>query len=314
MKKLLFSYLLLGAFVTSAQQTYTYQFNGNFNEASGNGPALTPICTGQFVSDSLLDYNFYQQVYHFDNNCGLRFVDVGDFLASGSHTIEVYFKMSNLSSWKRVIDFKNRTSDKGCYVYNGQLNFYNIVTSTGTAPFKANEYSHYVITRDAATKRVVMYGDGDKYVSFIDNNDDAVYEANKTINFFQDDLVIPNEAIDGSIAILKIHNYALDSIEVKDAFDNLSGALTSIPLDAIRTIPATLYPNPTTDKMVLSLPSTNPDVYSYKIINMVGKSVIIGNAHAGENTLSINHLAPGSYMLLLHDSKGNSYVQKVLKQ
>jgi hypothetical protein len=315
MKKALFLTSLVVAYAVAvfAQQTYTYRFNGNFTESSGNGPTLTPLGTGQFAPDTLLDFNLYQNVYHFDANCGFSFTDASNFISSGSYTIEVYFKLSNLSSWKRVIDFKDRTSDKGCYVYNGQMNFYNLVTSTGTAPFQANEYSHYVITRDAATKKVILYGDGDKYVSFTDNSDDAVYGSNKKLNFFQDDLVVGNEAANGAIALLKIHNYTMDSAAVKTSYTSLSGALTGIKSLENNAIPLSIYPNPATENMTIALPETN-EVYSYQIVNALGKVLVNGTAHSGKNNISISTLTQGVYIIVLHDNKGNRASQRILKK
>ena len=172
MKKLiLLSSIMTGFCYASFAQNAakTYYFKGNFQEENQSAPALVPICEGAFANSFLPDYNLTREAYNFEENCGFYYDDsTANFISSGSYSIALYFKMNELNSWKRVIDFKSRTSDRGCYVYYGQLNFYNIVTSTGTAPFYADSFSHYVITRDATTKRVEMYGDGNKFISFID--------------------------------------------------------------------------------------------------------------------------------------------------
>ncbi|HTN46409.1 MAG TPA: T9SS type A sorting domain-containing protein [Flavipsychrobacter sp.] len=312
MKKLLLSGLLFFCLSDlSAQQTYTYKFGGNFLESSGNGPALQQICTGHFLFENLPDFNINQQVYHFDNNCGFSFNDAAGFIAAGSYTIELYFKMAGLASWKRVIDFKSRTTDKGCYVLNGNMNFYNIATSAGT-PFLQDEYSHYVITRDGVTKQVVMYGDGNHYITFTDNGGDAVYDANKALSFFQDDLVVANEASEGTIALLKIHNYAMDSTNVKNSFDSLSGTLTHIRATEKNTIQTHLFPNPAHDRVNITLPVHVNTTYSYQLFDAIGRIVATGTLNSGNNSVAVSLLPQGVYNLTIHDGKGNAATERFM--
>ncbi|MBX2909423.1 MAG: T9SS type A sorting domain-containing protein [Chitinophagales bacterium] len=286
--------ILLLALSSTAQQTYTYNFNGDFTESSGSGPVLTKICTGQFETDNLPGYNITRKVYHFDTNCGFSFNDAGGFLASGNYTIELYFKMKDLSVWRRVIDFKDRASDYGCYVFNGQMNFYNIVTS-GAAPFNADSFSHYVITRNAATKKVILYGNGNQYVTFTDTDNDAIYDAsNKKLNFFQDDLVVSDEASEGSIAVLKIHNYTKDSVAIKTSYNNLSGTLTGINSVAASEIFVNIHPNPANTAFVIS---DVPNQSVITITDLTGKQVYSTIANTTELSINTAGFANGVYMV-----------------
>jgi len=299
--------LLLSGLSSTAQQTYTYNFGGNFSESSGNGPALTKICTGKFETENLPDYSMNRQIYHFDENCGFSFNDAGGFLASGSYTIELYFKLKDLSAWRRVIDFKDRGSDQGCYVFNGQMNFYNIVTSS-TAPFHANAYSHYVITRNAATKKVVMYGNGNSYISFTDNGNDAIYNAsNKKLNFFQDDLSIGGEASEGSIAVLKISNYAKDTSAVKTSYNNLSGTLTGINKVSASAITAGIYPNPAGNFVTIANLQGNSAV---RISDITGKVVYSSVIKTEQTTINTSEFGNGIY--ILHISNNGSFATRKL--
>lgn len=295
-QKLAYGLLLVIGLTTNSfaqPQTYTYYFNNDFTESSGNGPALTQICTGQFVTDSFPSLNTTRKVYHFDNNCGFSFNDVGGFLVSGNYTIELYFKMQDLGVWKRVVDFKDRSSDYGCYVFNGQMNFYNFVTS-GAAPFQEDVFSHYVITRNAATKKVTLYGNGNQCASFIDSNDDAVYDiTNKKLNFFQDDLVLGGEASEGSIAILKIHNYTKDSIAVTNSYNDLPSILTGINTMNISSISPNIYPNPTNSNINVEA-RINIIV---KIVNVLGETIATQNLQKGNNTIDVHALSNGVYFI-----------------
>ncbi len=313
MKKLLFSASLIMASATMfAQNVYTYHFNGNFNEAGGVGPTLTPLCTGSFVQDTLPDYgNLITQVYRFDPNCGFQFDDsLGGFIASGTYTIELYFKMDNLSSWKRVIDYKMRSTDYGCYVFNGQLNFYNLQTSAG-APFTANEYSHYVITRNDVTKDVLLYGDGNNYITFNDAAGNAIYGLNKKLNFFQDDLIVQNEASSGSVALLKIYNYALDSNQVEDVYDDLENAL-AINNAQKSKLDATAYPNPVADELNISLPAYN--TYEYSVMSSTGRVVKSGKFINATNRVDMSALPAGMYVIRVLGADGISGTMKFTKQ
>jgi hypothetical protein len=313
MKKVLFSVsLLLSAATLHAQSVYTYYFNGNFNEAGGIGPTLTPLCTGNFVQDTLVDYgNMNRQVYRFDQNCGVQFDDsLGNFIASGSYSIELYFKMDNLSVWKRVIDYKMRTTDYGCYVFNGQLNFYNVATSSG-APFAANEYSHYVITRNDTTKDVLLYGDGNNYITFNDPTGNAVYNANKKLRFFQDDLIIGGEASSGSVAILRIYNYALDSNAVQDVYDDLDGTL-GLRSATKNQLQADVYPNPVSDALNIALPGNG--TYRYSLVSFTGTVLQTGNVANSANKIDVSQLPAGMYLLKLMDKDGMTGTMKFTKQ
>jgi hypothetical protein len=41
----------------------------------------------------------------------------------------MFFVFDDLTSWKRVVVWKNRKSDGGAYIFNGRLNFYPIIFS-----------------------------------------------------------------------------------------------------------------------------------------------------------------------------------------
>ena len=115
-----------------AQQVLFYNFENTLQEASGNGPELTVLGNQGIFEVVTLDEieQKTKTVYRFEKNSGLQFNNVaaGNFVGEG-YTIEIYFEFDELSSWKRVVDWKNRKTDWGAYVYNGELNFYNILYS-----------------------------------------------------------------------------------------------------------------------------------------------------------------------------------------
>ncbi len=211
------SFLLFSALMIQGQSVLRYNFNGTLQETNGAGPALTVLGTpGTFVLDTLNEISGKTKtVYRFEQNSGFQFDNAaaGNFLGS-SYTLEIYFEFDYLNSWKRVVDWKNRKTDNGAYVYNGKLNFYNFVTS-GAAPVVAGEYTYYVVTRDGATGTLKIYTDGGVQVEFNDVTGEGIPDADHVLNFFYDDLVVPNEASPGAAAMVNLYNYVLDSTTVR---------------------------------------------------------------------------------------------------
>jgi OOP family OmpA-OmpF porin len=222
MKNFLIPALFFLCLELNAQNSYIYEFKNNLNETSGKGPILTTLGQkGSYVEESLPELGGARRtVYKFDKNCGLNYnMNTSGLNLKGSYTIEIYFKFDALESWKRVIDFKNRTTDNGAYIFNGKLNFYNIVTSE-ISPVAAGEYTHYTFTYDASSNTVKIYADGIGKISFKDIQRDAQIDPNE-LHFFYDDLKVNNEASSGTVAYIKLFDYAVTPEEAKKNFEDL---------------------------------------------------------------------------------------------
>ncbi|AEI46633.1 OmpA family protein [Runella slithyformis] len=253
MNRLLWCLLLISTTIqTNAQRAGVYQFERNLEEESGKLPPLKVLKEeGIFQQDVLPELkNVKRSVYVFDKNCGLQFDNrAANGFLKDSYTIEIYFKFAALDSWKRVIDFKNRKSDNGCYIYDGKLNFYNFALGT-RAPVRANEYTHYVISRNGKTKQLKMYVDGEAKVEFTDQNDEGVIDEDGVLNFFYDDLIVKEEASAGSVAMIKLFDFVVVPTEVKRSFIKLSESV----LKKQTVAPITVAPAP------LPVAQTNPPV------------------------------------------------------
>ena len=127
------------------------------------------------------------------------------------------FRFNDVSSYKRIIDFKNGTSDRGLYNYSGKLHFYSSATGNTTA-IAAGTYVQVVLTRDAL-KNVVGYLNGIQEFSFADTGDDALIDAANTLRFFKDD---GGESSAGAVARIRLYDGALTANEVA-ALDGTPG-------------------------------------------------------------------------------------------
>jgi len=315
MKKLmLFSCTLLISALIYGQGVLTYDFDSTLNETYGLGPVLSILGTqGVFVKDTLQEVGSVTKwVYRFDVNCGLQFnnTEAGNFIGD-TYSIELYFLFDELTSWKRVIDWKNRKSDNGAYVYYGQINFYPYEYSE-EAPVLPGEYTYYVVTRDGTTGEVILYTDAKNEIDFIDNINDAILDEDQVLNFFYDDLIVPNEASSGAVALLKLYNYVLDTATISQHFKNLSGQLFGVE-DLSWTLPVQVYPNPASDRLHIILADhTNKKNLAVIMTSMKGQTVISDKITCQqEAVLDISSLPDGLYILRLYTGP-NQFCKKVL--
>jgi hypothetical protein len=182
----------------NATITHDWELNNSFADSLG-GPALTP--NGGTLGAT---------GYSFLANQGLSVSNVIN--TSGPYSIEIGFSFTDLSGYRKIIDFKNLTSDNGVYNLNRLANFYPVATGP-TPVFAANVQSDLLFTRSAAGL-VTEYVDGVKQFSFTDSANDAVFSSpNGIINFFIDDTVTgQGEASGGFVDFIRIGNSDLADI------------------------------------------------------------------------------------------------------
>ena len=320
MKKLYFlTTALLLSVLLQGQWVLHYDFTNSLAEVNGNGPVLTILGDeGIYVEDTLNEVGSAKKwVYRFEANSGFQFDNNATGFSLGEdYTIELYFVFDNLSSWKRVVDWKNRKTDNGAYVYNGKLNFYPIATS-GDAPVVAGEYTYYVITRDAETKELIMYTDAETYITFTDNSGEALIGEDNVLNFFHDDLIVQNEASSGAVAMLKLYNYTLDSTTIQNKYDDLAGNLFHIgEKNSINTTIQT-FPNPVSDHLNVDLSNFNgQETVTIRLVNTIGVTVYSAEADGGNQKsiiLNTSEIKNGIYVLII-ESESKHATGKVLVQ
>lgn len=221
-----------------AQNTIGYLFENNLKANNPSFPDLIILGRqGIFIQEPLPELdNMKKSGYQFERNCGLQFDNAAAHqFIKDSYTIEIYFRFDKLNSWKRVIDFKNRKTDWGCYIFNGKLNFYNLLVSE-KAPVHENEYTHYVISRDGATNTVKIYADGVSKLEFVDNDKHTVLDEDQKLNFFFDDLKVTDEASSGAVVMIKISDYVIPSDKILDDFEKFKSNINYVaPLVETKT-------------------------------------------------------------------------------
>ena len=153
---------------------------------------------------------------------------------NNTYTIVVLFELNEIgdkeSRFRRILDFKNGTSDSGLYVEDGRLSFYRqgIGSVKGTTPIAADRYVQVVVTRDASGV-VRGYVDGAEQFSFDDSvSQSAVIGGNNTLRFFKDDTI---EHSAGSVARIRLFGSALSGTDV-GALDRLEPTTFTVDSNA----------------------------------------------------------------------------------
>jgi len=295
------------ASLTYAQQVLYYNFENTLQEISGNGPTLTVLGEEGIYEVATLNEISQQTktVYRFVRNSGLQFNNIAanNFIGT-NYTIELYFVFDELSSWKRVVDWKNRKTDWGAYVYNGELNFYNILYSE-EAPVVEGEFTYYVITRTAETEQVLIYTDAEVKIDFIDSNGHAIIDGDGVLNFFHDDLIVTNEASSGSVAMLKLYDYPLTETQISDNWSGLGSQVFGIS-KIKEKVPVMVYPNPATNAVFADLSSFEQGKdLTIRLYNADGRMVyeMIEKGGVSRAEIGTSMLPSGLYLLKVHQNQ-----------
>ena len=196
---------------TVADIIHNYEFSGNLSDSIGG---VTLIPDGGTVTSS---------EYQFLANQGLALQSPR---ALKSYTLAMRFRFSDVSDFRKAVDFKNLASDFGLYVNSASLDFY---PDTGAGPggaFAANVFSVLALTRNDSTKNVIGYVNGIKQWEFTDNGEVAVpvfTSGVSTFQFFKDDVLTGGlEASAGAVDWIKVYDAPLSMADI-------AGLSTSVP-------------------------------------------------------------------------------------
>jgi hypothetical protein len=80
------------------------------------------------------------------------------------------------------------------------------------------------------------------------------------------------------------------------------------------TLSALIYPNPTTDKIVLSLKNSNLTGLSYVLYNLNGKALVSSLVQQAESPIAIQNLPSGVYILKVNQNNTELKTFKIVKK
>jgi hypothetical protein len=189
----------------AASVAHIYELNGSLADSLG-GPALSA------AGGTLNATN-----YSFAANQGLSLQN--GLTNAGDYSIETVFQFSANSGFRKIVDFKDRTSDSGFYNLSAALNFFPVTTGPGGA-ISPNTDVHVVLTRDGATNTVIGYANGTPQISFVDGSSLGIFTGpNQIMHLFKDDFATgQGEASGGIVDRIRIYNGALSGDQVTALF------------------------------------------------------------------------------------------------
>ena len=184
---------------------HSYQFTSSYADDFG-GPELVP--NGSQGIGTL-----GASTYSFAANQGLSLSSA--LSNNATYSILVDFSFTDLTGYRKIIDFKDRGPDAGLYNLNNQLVFFNGGGSSPPNTFQPNIFYRLVITRDNSTNAFDAYVNGVFQLTFTDSSSVAVFSAtNSIINFFNDDFLQNSEASGGTVDQIAIYNNPLTAAQV----------------------------------------------------------------------------------------------------
>ena len=210
-----------------AALVHLYEFNNNLNDSVGN---IALVNNGGTLNPTSLSFGANQGPT-FNGEAGL----------ADNYSIGLQFSLSDLTGWRKVIDFKNLISDGGQYLKYGSA--YLLPTGPTGVPnlVIANTIVDFLVTRDGASGIYTTYLNGNIQYSYADsvsqNTVATLIGGNSVFQFFQDDhFTSQTEASAGTVHEIRVWNSALTRSEIADAFapvpepsTYLAGALLLLP-------------------------------------------------------------------------------------
>jgi Thrombospondin type 3 repeat/Concanavalin A-like lectin/glucanases superfamily len=204
--------LALGVLAPASAQGATlvgdYRFDGRLAASDGPGAPLTNLGPGTntFATEAVDGSN--QTVLRFPEGNGVRFTTPAPMTES---SVVIQFRFEDMSGWRRIIDVSNRTSDRGLYFRNGQLQPVPLpVSPTRIAP---NQWVELALTRNSAGV-VNLYLDGAFEATYSDTTTPHFARITDSVNFFVDDLLFPGEMSAGAVARIRVFEGILTGDEL----------------------------------------------------------------------------------------------------
>jgi uncharacterized delta-60 repeat protein/uncharacterized repeat protein (TIGR01451 family) len=195
---------------SAATLTADYRFQNTRSSSVGSPPDLVDIGPGtnSFQTDTVDGQA--QTVLAFPMGNGLSLSPTTGVVPNGTYSIVARFRFDTVSGFRRILDFKNATSDNGLYAESGNLRFFPYAGGSGT-PITANTYVQVALTRDSAGT-MVGYVNGVQQFSVSDAaNQFGVISSANSLRFFRDDGA---EHSAGRVTRIRLFDAALTAAEV----------------------------------------------------------------------------------------------------
>lgn len=194
---------------TSGSLKADYRFADTLAPHFGSAPDLTAMGSMVYSLDNDSDIGGDDgKVVSFNSDEGVKLDPTSGVVANNQYSVELIYRPASLGSTpRRILDFKNGTSDNGLYTQNGSLLFRPTATST-TGGLQVDRWTRLLFTR-SSTGAVKAYVNGVEKLSFTDTSSHAVLS--NVLRFFKDNDSggATNEEAAGRVARITLYNEVL---------------------------------------------------------------------------------------------------------
>lgn len=210
--------LVLGGSGSASAATLkaNYQLQGSLTSAVGGAPALTDLGPGnRFVRETVDGAS--RQVLRFPRGGGVALGTSG-LVDPRSYSVVLLFRLDELASFRRILDFSDSTADNGFYNLNGQAVIYGSDRGPANSGIVFDEsYAQVIFTSEAAgdgSQRVVGHVNGAEVVAATAPKDFDLGPG--TLRLFQDNVKGPagGEESAGALACLLVYDGVLSAEEI----------------------------------------------------------------------------------------------------
>lgn len=231
---LLIALLFFCAFVDAQNLISHYDFNNNFSDKLGGSVLdkfgvtsvnLQDNATSSFGNDA--NGNFWQwEASASSTRGGGLWIDLNSDIST-SYSIGVRFSFTNTQSgYRKIIDYKNMTSDMGFYFYSGGKFLFYPYNTLGESITLNNQVVDVIVTR-AANKEFKAYiinnGVMSQELSITDANNYAIptlVNGKPRFRFFHDEVGTSSEASrGGKVYSIKVWDGPITQVEAETAME-----------------------------------------------------------------------------------------------
>lgn len=195
-----------------AELVADYFFESNLNSSVTGAPALISLAqTPQYQTETIAERQ--KTALFFEAGEGLQ-LDISTLIDADEYSIVILFYFSEITSYRKLVDFKQLSTDFGLYNNSGTIDFYNFEQSNDVL-IQPNTFVQLVMTR-AANSQTDIYINKIPQISFMDTTEAAVISSNNLLYFFVDDFSTDTEQSAGAVARISVYDTALSSAEVSE--------------------------------------------------------------------------------------------------
>ena len=194
-----------------------YEFNGDFTDTLGNGLALVPNnVTTAFFGSGLWTWSGASAP-------GTGLILNAPASIAGTYSIAIRFEFSEVTGFRKVVDYQNQASDSGFYLSGGIPYLYP--GAIGTTAVPANTFVDLVLTRDGADSSFKTYVNGNQTpeISYTDSVGPyavaTLVSGNAQFRFFQNDIFNSTEfSSGGTVSEIRVWDAPLAPSDIPNAF------------------------------------------------------------------------------------------------